>query len=82
MLCRAMKDTVLPLSKPVRGSNGTLISEIVVPKGTSIIIGIRGCNVCKDLWGPDAKEWKPERWLSPLPSAVKNAKIPGVYSNL
>ncbi|KAH9950796.1 hypothetical protein B0H21DRAFT_681895, partial [Amylocystis lapponica] len=27
-------------------------------------------------------EWKPERWLSPLPSTVTEARVPGVYSNL
>ena len=39
-------------------------------------------NVNKVLWGEDANEWKPERWLSPLPVSVTDAKIPGVYSNL
>ena len=34
------------------------------------------------MWGEDALEWKPERWLAPLPSTVADAKIPGVYSNL
>lgn len=36
----------------------------------------------KELWGEDADEWKPERWLSPLPDAVLNANIPGVFPNL
>ena len=31
---------------------------------------------------PDALEWKPERWLSPLPQAVIDAHLPGVYSHL
>ncbi|EPS92689.1 hypothetical protein FOMPIDRAFT_1137457, partial [Fomitopsis schrenkii] len=26
--------------------------------------------------------WKPERWLSTLPTAVTESRIPGVYSNL
>ncbi|KAF8824960.1 hypothetical protein HHX47_DHR7000729 [Lentinula edodes] len=33
------------------------------------------------LWGPDVLEWKPERWLSPLPEAIMNSKMPGVYSH-
>jgi len=34
------------------------------------------------MWGPDVYEWKPERWLNPLPESVTNARIPGVYSHL
>lgn len=73
---------VLPLANPIRGLNGKWISEIFVPKGTRIIVGIRACNRNKDLWGEDALEWKPERWLSPLPGSVTEARIPGVYSNM
>ncbi|KXN82785.1 Cytochrome P450 3A16 [Leucoagaricus sp. SymC.cos] len=76
------KDMVLPLSKPVVGSDGKEISEIVVPNGTNIIISILGSNTNPDLWGTDALEWKPERWLSPLPSSVTDAHIPGIYSHL
>ncbi|KAJ3488875.1 hypothetical protein NLI96_g2508 [Meripilus lineatus] len=76
------KDMVLPLANPIRGLNGKWISEIFVPKGTRIIVGIRACNRNKDLWGEDALEWKPERWLSPLPGSVTEARIPGVYSNM
>ncbi|KAH8101250.1 cytochrome P450 [Cristinia sonorae] len=79
---QANQTTVLPLSKPIRGNDGTLISEILIPKGTTTIVGIRACNRNKALWGEDALEWKPERWLSPLPEAVTDARIPGVYSNL
>lgn len=59
-----------------------MITEIEVPKGTIVLLGVRACNRNKDIWGPDALEWKPERWLSPLPKAVTDARIPGVYSNL
>lgn len=79
---RASKDTVLPLSQPVRGIDGTLMSELTIPKGTNLFLAIWACNRTEDLWGPDAHEWKPERWLKPLPAAVESAAIPGVYSNL
>ena len=59
-----------------------MIEEIPIPKGTDITIGIFGSNVNKALWGEDALEWKPDRWLSPLPNAVIDAHIPGVYANL
>lgn len=34
-----------------------------VPKGTRIFIGIWAINKSKELWGPDADQFKPERWL-------------------
>lgn len=73
---------VLPLSQPVRGRDGKLITEIPLPKDTAVFVGVMSSNTNRALWGDDAYEWKPERWLSPLPEAVLDAKIPGVYSNL
>ncbi|KAI0631028.1 cytochrome P450 [Trametes polyzona] len=78
----AFRDTVLPLSQPIRGTDGTLINHLPIPKGTNVLVGIRACNRNKALWGEDAEEWKPERWLNPLPKAVEDASIPGVYSHL
>ncbi|PIL23096.1 cytochrome P450 [Ganoderma sinense ZZ0214-1] len=76
------EDVVLPLSEPVRGRDGTMMHEVPIPKDTSVFVGIYSSNTRKALWGEDAYEWKPERWLSRLPEAVMDAKIPGVYSNL
>ncbi|KAH8101251.1 cytochrome P450 [Cristinia sonorae] len=79
---QANQATVLPLSEPIRGNDGKLLNEIPIAKGTITIVAIRSCNRNKALWGEDALEWKPERWLSPLPGALTDARIPGVYSNL
>ncbi|PCH40534.1 cytochrome P450 [Wolfiporia cocos MD-104 SS10] len=76
------RDVVLPLSQPIVGIDGQEIHQIAVPKGTEILVGILGCNLKSSLWGEDTLEWKPERWLSPLPSAVTNAGMPGIYSNI
>ena len=59
-----------------------MMHEIFVPKDTTVYIGILSSNRNKALWGEDALEWKPDRWLSPLPNSITEAKIPGVYSNL
>ncbi len=72
----------MPFSEPIEGIDGTMMNEIIVPKDTLIFVAIRACNRNKAVWGEDALEWKPERWLSPMPAAVKEAKIPGVYANL
>ncbi|KAL1946305.1 hypothetical protein VTO73DRAFT_15432 [Trametes versicolor] len=79
---QALEDTILPLSHPIRATDGTLLRSIAVPRGTNILVSILACNRDKALWGPDADEWKPERWLAPLPAAVESAAIPGVYSNI
>ncbi|RPD56021.1 cytochrome P450 [Lentinus tigrinus ALCF2SS1-6] len=78
----AMKDAVLPLSRPIRAADGSTITELVIPQGTNIVIGIMASNRDKALWGEDAQEWKPERWLKPLPESVEQAAVPGVYSHL
>jgi hypothetical protein len=80
-LFSARKDIILPLFKPIVGRDGTAIREILVPKNTNISISILGANRNPDIWGDDAYEWKPERWLSPLPDSVIQAHFPAVYSN-
>ena len=73
---------VLPLATPVRGNDGRVMHEVVVPEGTGVLVHYQGSNSAPELWGDDAHEWKPERWLAPLPQALEDARIPGVYSNL
>ncbi|KAI0350833.1 cytochrome P450 [Trametes cingulata] len=77
-----MKDAVLPLSEPIHATDGTVLRELVVPRGTNIFVGIMACNRNKALWGEDAYEWKPERWLKPLPEAIEKASVPGVYAHM
>ena len=76
------KDTILPLSTPIIGLDGREMNEIPIPNNTNIIISMYAANRNLEIWGPDSYEWKPERWLNPLPETVTNARIPGVYSNL
>ncbi|KAI0312739.1 cytochrome P450 [Amylostereum chailletii] len=75
------KDMVVPVDKSIKGNNGEDLHELFIPKGTTIMINILGVNSDPSIWGPDALEWKPERWLKPLPESVTDAKIPGVYAN-
>jgi len=79
---RTTQDTVLPLGTPVRGRDGSMITEIALPRDSNLIISVLSLNRNKALWGEDAYEWKPDRWLKPLPFAVTESKIPGVYSNM
>lgn len=79
---RAKKDTVLPLGTPVTTTDGRQANEVMIQKGTMVIVSVPACNTDPGIWGSDADEWKPERWLSPLPPSVTEARVPGVYSNM
>ena len=79
---RPTEDIILPLSDPLTTVSGQKITEIMVPKGTLVFLSLHQSNRDRELWGFDAAGWKPERWLKPLPSALVDAKIPGVYSNM
>ncbi|KAH7927983.1 cytochrome P450 [Leucogyrophana mollusca] len=76
------KDSVLPFGKPIRGLDGKEMHDVLVPKGTTVIVSVLASNINPEIWGEDALEWKPERWLAPLPASVADAGIPGVFSHL
>ncbi|KAH0839441.1 cytochrome P450 [Lanmaoa asiatica] len=59
----AAVDDVIPLSKPVRTRSGKLVDHITVAKGTYLSVSVLSMNRSMALWGPDAKEFKPERWI-------------------
>ncbi|KAH9046659.1 cytochrome P450 [Lactarius hengduanensis] len=68
-------DVVLPLSSPIRDVDGCEVHEIFVPKNTNVFVQISNLNRDPSIWGADAAEWKPERWLAPLPQSVTDANI-------
>ncbi|KZV64850.1 cytochrome P450 [Peniophora sp. CONT] len=78
----ARQDHFLPLQNPIVDASGKITSEIFVPEGTAVYCNIAAVNTDPAIWGSDANEWKPERWLSPLPPSVANAHVPGVYANM
>ena len=70
----------LPLSDPLPNSD---ITALHIPKGTTITIGIGAANRDPLIWGADAHEWKPERWLGKRTDEVAfGGKLPGVYSGM
>ncbi|KAJ7328869.1 cytochrome P450 [Mycena albidolilacea] len=75
----AMEEDVLPLSKPYVDKEGKPHDSLVIPKGQIIYIPILAVNTDKDIWGPDAREWKPERWET-IPDEV--GAIPTVWGNI
>ncbi|KAF5314303.1 hypothetical protein D9619_011868 [Psilocybe cf. subviscida] len=79
---RTLKDIVIPLYHPITGTDGRIMNEVHIEKGTDIFINIIGANHNPKTWGEDASEWKPERWLSELPESVTKIRdLSGVYAH-
>lgn len=72
----AGKDDILPLSEPVVGRDGQTISAIPIKKGTTFLIPILSYNHSTAVWGEDALEYKPERFLEKLPESALNLEVP------
>lgn len=52
-----------PVPRSVRVANkSSYIDGLWIPKGTILPISSRAINMDPDIWGPDADEFKPERW--------------------
>ncbi|KAJ7702762.1 cytochrome P450 [Mycena rosella] len=80
MFRKTCEDTVLPLSAPIVGVDGTPMNTISVPKGTLIHIAIAAANHNKQVWGADALEFKPERWTGGKADCV-TTNMCGIYGN-
>ena len=59
----ARAPATLPLRNPVTLTDGSKVDTIPVAENQGIIIGIAACQRDVKVWGEDADEWKPERWL-------------------
>ncbi|KAF4616127.1 hypothetical protein D9613_011263 [Agrocybe pediades] len=68
----AAEDDIVPFSTPIRTSSGQELSSLIVKKGTIITSPIQYMNRAEAYWGPNAKEFEPERWLQP--DGYANAK--------
>ncbi|KAI6166081.1 cytochrome P450 [Pisolithus thermaeus] len=57
------EDDIIPLSEPVVTQSGEVVNSISVARGTRIGIPISCVNRSTEIWGTDAKVFRPERWL-------------------
>ncbi|EIN09227.1 cytochrome P450 [Punctularia strigosozonata HHB-11173 SS5] len=76
----ATQDDVIPLSTPYIDRYGVKKTTIRVQSGDAIYIPILTMNRLKSIWGEDAHEFRPERWINSVPGTV--SEVPGVWSNL
>ncbi|EPS32247.1 hypothetical protein PDE_07207 [Penicillium oxalicum 114-2] len=52
------------LTRRVAVQNTSILGQFI-PAGTEIVISPRAVNVSRDLWGPDAATFNPDRWMKP-----------------
>ncbi|KAH9917675.1 cytochrome P450 [Epithele typhae] len=71
-----------PPFRPVVGKDGELIHEVHIPAGTTILVNNVGYNRSPLVWGPSAAEWRPGRWLAPLPDSATTQRVPTLFSNM
>ncbi|KAG2756654.1 cytochrome P450 [Suillus brevipes Sb2] len=74
----ADSDDVIPLSHPIETKSGKIINEIPISKGQGITASICTYNRLQSLWGEDADEWNPNRFLD---EGREKGSL-GVYANL
>lgn len=79
----------VPLSTPIKPSNptqGQPRTALTIPKGTTLFVSIAAPNRSPSIWGPDALEWRPERWLSVQSPGSGHRdemmRLPGIYSGM
>ncbi|KAI6101624.1 cytochrome P450 [Pisolithus croceorrhizus] len=73
----AAEDDVIPLLDPVQTKSGEFVDSIVVERGTILSVPISCINRSEAIWGPDAKVFRPERWLEPDGITKKAQEVKG-----
>ncbi|KIY63307.1 cytochrome P450 [Cylindrobasidium torrendii FP15055 ss-10] len=82
MLRTPDRDDVIPLATPVLTIDGNLTSSVSVRKGQTVCISTLSYQLNKSIWGDDAEQWNPRRFLDQkLDGNDEESKI-GVYANL
>ncbi|KZT71850.1 cytochrome P450 [Daedalea quercina L-15889] len=60
-----LKDDVIPLAKPVQRPDGRTLTALRVKAGQVFHIPFTTMHVNPDVWGQNAHEFVPERWIVP-----------------
>ncbi|KAJ7682539.1 cytochrome P450 [Mycena polygramma] len=63
----ATEDSVLPLAEDIVIPGGQRVSQLPVKKGQAIMVAIASYHRLETLWGKDAQEFDPSRWLAGNP---------------
>ncbi|KAK0472202.1 cytochrome P450 [Armillaria novae-zelandiae] len=79
LLREASEDEVLPLAERIITSDGEPCSEIPISKGQVIFASVYTYNRLPSVWGDDAAEWNPGRFLE---DREMKQEYLGTYANL
>ncbi|XP_075986358.1 uncharacterized protein LOC142983408 [Anticarsia gemmatalis] len=64
----AIKETIrlYPIGPVIarQATNDVELRNVTIPAGSNIIVHLWAANTDPEYWGPDAKEYKPERWFN------------------
>lgn len=72
-----MVDDIVPIGESITTKSGATVDRISVPKGSIVTVSIRCMNRAKVFWGPSAKEFQPERWLTLNDDPLRAKEIQG-----
>lgn len=78
----SLVDVVLPLSTPITLRDGKVINELPLKAGTILYISVSAYNRSTAIFGPDADEFIPERWLRTGEKAVGSGGVTGGYGGM
>ena len=67
-----LADTVLP-----RGGGEDGSKPVFIAKGTNLRLWLYVAHRRRDIWGPDAREFRPERWGESLPGEQQQQESGG-----
>ena len=62
------------MSAPTKTASGETVDSIVISKGTMVTIPFELFNRSEELWGPDAKQFVPDRWLQEFNYPAKEVR--------
>jgi cytochrome P450 len=54
----------VPLTLRIAANDSTILNH-PIPKGTTVILSPQAINLSPELWGEDAGEFNPDRWMGP-----------------
>ncbi|KAL0066804.1 hypothetical protein AAF712_006203 [Marasmius tenuissimus] len=77
----ALVDDVIPLSKPMTTTSGEKITSIPIKAGQIIQIPTGCINLNPDVWGRDAGQFQPERFITPGGLPAVDQLPHGPYGN-
>ena len=79
---RTLEHVVIPLSQPTATISGEPITTLHLTPNTEVHIAISASNRDPAIWGEDADQWKPDRWIGKKVEDVATQRLPGIYSGM